>query len=119
MLEPRIYLASRSPRRRELLTQAGIRFDMLVVRDAQRPDPALDESWLPGEAPNAYVQRIAIAKASHGARLLSFRKLPPHPVLAADTTIDLDGEVIATGSTASKIDLQTTTNRFYRVQVLP
>ena len=94
MLEPRIYLASRSPRRRELLTQAGIRFDMLVVRDAQRPDPALDESWLPGEAPNAYVQRIAIAKASHGARLLSFRKLPPHPVLAADTTIDLDGEVI-------------------------
>lgn len=100
MLEPRIYLASRSPRRRELLTQAGIRFDMLVFRDPHRPDPALDESWLHGEAPKAYVQRVSMAKASHGARLLSLRKLPVHPVLAADTTIDLDGEVIGKPSNA-------------------
>ena len=98
MLDTRIYLASRSPRRRELLTQVGIRFEMLMFRDGlgekARPDPALDETWLPGETPNAYVQRVAAAKALHGARILSMRKLPPHPVLAADTTIDLDGEVI-------------------------
>lgn len=94
MLEPRIYLASRSPRRRELLTQAGIRFDMLVFRDPQRPDPALDELWLQGETPQAYVSRVAMTKAAHGARLVKLRKLPIHPVLAADTTIDLDGEVI-------------------------
>ena len=109
MLEPRIYLASRSPRRRELLTQAGIRFDMLMVRDAKRPDPALDESWLEGEAPQAYVQRVAMAKATHGARLLSLRKLPAHPVLAADTTIDLDGEVI--GKPADALDATAILNR--------
>ena len=76
MLEPRIYLASRSPRRRELLTQVGIRFDMLMFRDAQRPDPALDETWLHGETPQSYVQRVALAKATHGATLLGLRKLP-------------------------------------------
>ena len=98
MSEPRIYLASRSPRRRELLTQAGIHFDMLMLRNVlgekARPDSALDESWLAGESPQDYVQRVAAAKAWHGAALLSLRKLPLHPVLAADTTIDLDGEVI-------------------------
>jgi septum formation protein len=67
---------------------------MLMFRDAQRPDPALDESWLHGETPQSYVQRVALAKATHGAKLLGLRKLPVHPVLAADTTIDLDGEVI-------------------------
>lgn len=98
MLDTRIYLASRSPRRRELLAQVGIRFDMLMFRDGlgekARPDSALDETWLRGETPQAYVQRVAAAKAAHGARILSIRKLPIHPVLAADTTIDLDGEVI-------------------------
>ena len=98
MLDNRIYLASRSPRRRELLTQIGIHFDMLMFRDGlgekARPDAALDESWLTGETPQAYVQRVAAAKAAHGARILSMRKLQIHPVLAADTTIDLDGEVI-------------------------
>ena len=101
MLEPRIYLASRSPRRRELLTQVGIRFDMLMFRDAQRPDPALDETWLHGETPQSYVQRVALAKATHGATLLGLRKLPVHPVQAADTTIDLDGEVIGKPSDAA------------------
>lgn len=98
MLDTRIYLASRSPRRRELLTQVGIRFDMLMFRDGlgekARPDTALDETWLRGETPQTYVQRVATAKAAHGAQILSMRKLPVHPVLAADTTIDLDGEVI-------------------------
>jgi septum formation protein len=93
-IEPRIYLASRSPRRRELLAQAGIRFDLLLFRVGPRADREVDETWLAGEMPEVYVQRVARAKAVFGAHLLALRSLPPRPVLAADTTLDLDGEVI-------------------------
>lgn len=94
MLEPRIYLASRSPRRRDLLTQVGIRFDLMLFRIGTRADREVDETWLAGETPEIYVQRVARAKAAFGAQLLTPRALPPRPVLAADTTLDLDGEVI-------------------------
>ena len=94
MMDPRIYLASRSPRRRELLTQIGVRFDLLLFRAGPREDREINEDWLPGEAPEAYVQRVARAKAEFGAGLLTRRPLVAHPVLAADTTIDLDGEII-------------------------
>ena len=90
----RIYLASRSPRRRELLTQIGVRFDMLLFRTPPREDNAVDESCLPDEMPSEYVQRVARAKAEHGAGLIRERRLPRRPLLAADTTLDLDGEII-------------------------
>jgi len=93
-LEPRIYLASQSPRRRELLAQIGVRFDLLLFRGEPRDDPETDETPLPGEAPDAYALRVATAKATHGARLLQLRRLPPRPVLAADTTLDVDGTII-------------------------
>ena len=92
--ESRLYLASRSPRRRELLTQVGIRFDLLMLRGMPRLDDAVDETWLPGETPEAYARRVAHAKASFGTTLLMQRRLPPGLVLAADTALDLDGEVI-------------------------
>ena len=94
MIDPRIYLASRSPRRRELLAQIGVRFDLLLFRSGSREDEEVSEEWLPGETPEAYVQRVARAKAQFGADLLARRPLVAHPVLAADTTLDLDGEVI-------------------------
>jgi len=94
MIDPRIYLASRSPRRRELLTQIGIRFDLLLFRASPREDTEVSEDWLPGETPEAYVVRVARIKAAFGKDLLSSRKVVPRPVLAADTTLDLDGEVI-------------------------
>ena len=94
MIDPRIYLASRSPRRRELLTQIGIRFDLLLFRSGARDDAEVSEDWLPGETPEAYVQRVARIKAAFGADLLASRKVVPRPVLAADTTLDLDGEII-------------------------
>ncbi len=94
MMDPRIYLASRSPRRRELLTQIGVRFDLLLFRGGPREDNEVCEDWLPGETPEAYVQRVARAKAEFGAGLLTRRPLVQHPVLAADTTLDLDGEII-------------------------
>jgi len=94
-LEPRIYLASQSPRRRELLVQVGVRFDLLLFRGGGvRVDADTDETPQPGEAPDAYALRVATAKARHGAQLLQLRHLPPRPVLAADTTLDIDGDIV-------------------------
>lgn len=94
MIDPRIYLASRSPRRRELLAQVGVRFDLLLFRVPPREDAEVNEDWRPGETPEAYVQRVARAKAEFGADLIARRAIVARPVLAADTTLDLDGEVI-------------------------
>lgn len=93
-LEPRIYLASQSPRRRELLAQIGVRFDLLLFRGGSRADVATCEDPLPGEAPDVYALRVAAAKAHHGIALLQSRRLPIRPVLAADTTLDVAGEII-------------------------
>ena len=93
-LEPRIYLASKSPRRRELLTQIGVRFDLLLFRNEPREDTETDETPKPGEEPETYARRVAGAKASHGARLLALRKLAKRPVLSADTTLDIDGVIV-------------------------
>jgi septum formation protein len=91
---PRLHLASRSPRRRELLTQIGIAFDTIIFRNPPRDDQALDETPHPGEDPVVYVERVARAKAEHGWRIVEWRKLLTQPVLAADTTIEFDGEII-------------------------
>ena len=91
---PRLYLASRSPRRRELLAQIGVAFDTLLLRNPPRDLCELDETPLAAEDPIEYVQRIARRKAEHGWRIVEWRKLPPQAVLAADTTLVLDGELI-------------------------
>ena len=93
-LNPRLYLASRSPRRRELLTQIGVQFDTLLFRDLPRQDMEVDEAPLPGEAPLVYVERVARAKAVQGERIVELRKLPLRLVLAADTTLEFEGEII-------------------------
>jgi septum formation protein len=90
----RLYLASRSPRRRELLQQLGVSFDTLLFRSDGRTDPEVDETPLPGEAPLVYVERVARAKAAYGIKLISVRHLRPQPVLSADTTLEFDGEII-------------------------
>ncbi|HET6720701.1 MAG TPA: Maf family protein [Rhodocyclaceae bacterium] len=90
----RLYLASRSPRRRELLQQLGVAFDTLLFRTDSRTDPEIDEAPLPGEAPLAYVERIARAKAAYGVKLIGARHLRPQPVLSADTTLEFGGEII-------------------------
>lgn len=91
---PRIYLASQSPRRRELLTQIGVRFDPLPFRGDVREDPEISEIVRPDETPEAYVLRVAAAKARHGMRLAACRRLFARPVLAADTTLDIDGAIV-------------------------
>ena len=97
---PRIYLASRSPRRRELLMQVGIRFDTIAFRNPPREDKDVDETAHPDETPLDYVQRVAQAKALHGWRIVGWRRLMPQPVLAADTTLELDGCIIGKPSDA-------------------
>ena len=91
---PRLYLASRSPRRRELLTQVGIQFDTLAFRSPPRQDDDVDETAHAGEAPLVYVERVARLKAEHGWRTVELRRLMPQLVLAADTTLEFDGEII-------------------------
>ena len=93
-LDRGIYLASRSPRRRELLTQIGVRYHLLLFRE--RPDSGVEvsEEPLAGEAPDAYVERVARAKAEAGWKRMLQRNLPHAPVLAADTTVALEGRIL-------------------------
>jgi septum formation protein len=76
----RVVLASTSPRRHDLLASIGVRF---TVRE-----PDIDESPLAGEAPVAYVTRLASAKAA------AVPAAPDELVIAADTTVDLDSEIL-------------------------
>jgi septum formation protein len=88
-----IYLASRSPRRRELLSQIGVRYHLLLFRDRVGEQADVDETTLSGEAPAAYVERMARAKAEAGWRRMLQRNLPIAPVLAADTTVSFEGRI--------------------------
>ena len=85
-----IYLASKSPRRRELLTQLGIAHEVLLAPPSDGPD----EPQLEGESAADYVRRTARDKAQQGALLMAERGLPAKPILAADTTVILDGQVL-------------------------
>jgi septum formation protein len=93
-LDRGIYLASRSPRRRELLSQIGVRYHLLLFRSRPESPPDVDEAVLPNEQPDTYVERVARSKAQAGWRLLRLRNLPLAPVLSADTTVALDGHIL-------------------------
>jgi septum formation protein len=94
MARQMIYLASRSPRRRELLKQVGVTFEIVLLREDLRRGPDVDEAPLGDEKPEAYVVRIACSKAELAARYMGRRALPARPVLAADTTVVCDGRII-------------------------
>ncbi|HEX4585264.1 MAG TPA: Maf family protein [Burkholderiaceae bacterium] len=89
-----IYLASRSPRRRDLLHQIGVRFETLLLRVEARRPADVDETQRPSESADSYVERIAREKALCGARVLQSRSQIFRPVLAADTVVVVDGEVL-------------------------
>jgi septum formation protein len=99
---PSIYLASKSPRRSELLRQIGVRFDLLLLRsDGSR---AIDVSEIvhPGEAAHTYVARVAREKADFAWQAMRWRNLARRPVLAADTSVILDGEILGKPADAVK-----------------
>jgi septum formation protein len=94
VLDKKIYLASKSPRRRELLRQVGVDFELLSLRadpargadvseDVFRDEPALD-----------YVERVARAKGAFAWNVLHLRRMPLRPVLSADTTVSIDGHIL-------------------------
>lgn len=91
--ERQIYLASRSPRRRELLRQAGATVDVLLLREDPKRGTDVDETPLANEAPDVYVARVARTKAQAGWSSLGRRNLVARPVLAADTTVTLANEI--------------------------
>jgi len=82
-----IYLASQSPRRRQLLEQLGVRHELLLP-DANEDAESL-EVVLPGESPTAYVQRVTQLKLDASLVRLRRRGLPSAPVLCSDTTVAL------------------------------
>lgn len=82
-----VYLASQSPRRRQLLEQIGVRFELLLA-DASEDAESL-EAERRGELPLAYVQRVTRAKLDAARQRLIRRGLPPAPILCSDTTVAL------------------------------
>jgi septum formation protein len=81
-----VYLASASPRRRQLLSQIGVPFQVLMIE--------VDESAAAGETAAAYVSRMAEAKAAAGWRRSQVAGSPARPVLAADTAVVIDGGIL-------------------------
>ncbi len=90
-----LYLASRSPRRRELLKQIGVKFDPLLLRLANPRGPDVDESQRDLESCRDYVERTAREKAAFGLDVLRMRSMLYRPVLSADTVVIVDGVVLA------------------------
>ena len=81
-----VYLASHSPRRRALLEQIGLTYELVAVR--------VDETPLPGETAAAYVSRLALAKARAGWQALPTRRDKDGPVLGADTAVVIDDIIL-------------------------
>jgi septum formation protein len=100
--DQKIYLASKSPRRRELLRQIGIEFELLMLRDEGGRSGAVSEVPHDGEAPDTYVKRIAREKAQAGWNAVLARRLPLRPVLAADTTVTIDGKILGKPANATE-----------------
>jgi len=90
--QPWLYLASQSPRRRQLLEHWGVRCELLL------PDPHEDAEAIelvrPNEAPATYVKRVTRLKLQHAVERLQHRGLPAGPVLCADTTVALGRQIL-------------------------
>jgi septum formation protein len=87
-----VYLASQSPRRRELLDQIGVRHEPLLA-GADEDVEAL-EATRDGETPEAYVERVTLAKLRAATRRLRARGLAPAPILCADTTVAIGARIL-------------------------
>ncbi|ASM77566.1 septum formation inhibitor Maf [Vitreoscilla filiformis] len=91
-MPPVLYLASQSPRRRQLLTQIGVTPELLLP-DADEDAEAL-ETERAGEAPRAYVERVTLNKLTAACARLARRGWPVAPVLCSDTTVALGSRIL-------------------------
>ena len=89
---PFVWLASRSPRRQQLLGQIGVRFALLAPGDDE--DAESLEAVRAGESPTRYVERVVRAKAVAAGARLAARGLPAAPILVADTTVAVGGTIL-------------------------
>jgi septum formation protein len=87
-----IYLASQSPRRRHLLEQIGVRYELLLPGDDE--DAEALEAERAGELPAAYVQRVTLAKLHAARKRLERRGLAAAPILCSDTTVALGRRIL-------------------------
>ncbi|MDN3919879.1 Maf family protein [Roseateles violae] len=87
-----IYLASQSPRRRQLLEQLGVRHEMLLAGPDE--DAEALEAERPGEEPEAYVERVTQAKLEAALARLARRGLAPAPILCSDTTVAVESTIL-------------------------
>ena len=113
----KIYLASKSPRRRELLRQIGVDFELLLLRDQSPRGPEVSEEVRPGEKAEDYVVRVTREKAEYAASTMLWRRLPTRPVLAADTTVVIDGRILGkpAGPDDARAMLETLSGRTHQV----
>lgn len=95
-----IYLASQSPRRKQLLEQWGVRCELLLP-DADEDVEAL-EAVRGGETPATYVQRVTGLKLQASVERLKRRGLPLAPVLCADTTVALGRRILGKPADAAE-----------------
>lgn len=93
-LDKKIYLASKSPRRRELLRQVGVDFELLMLRNDPVRGIDVPEDVEEREAPEDYVARVALEKGAFAWNMVLSRRLTPRPVLTADTTVTIDGKIL-------------------------
>src|SRR5690606_2354031 len=98
----KIYLASKSPRRRELLRQIGVEFELLLLRDDPARGPEVSEAVIAGETPENYVARVTLEKANAAKRAMRMRRLPTRLILTADTTVTIDGRIL--GKPADQVE---------------
>ena len=87
-----VYLASQSPRRRQLLEQLGVRYELLLADESE--DAEALEGVLPQEAPRTYVQRVTLLKLEAALARMKRRGLPLAPVLCSDTTVALGRTIL-------------------------
>jgi septum formation protein len=97
-----IYLASSSPRRRELLHQIGVDHEVMLLRVKPPRTRDVSEDPLEGEKPRDYVMRVCREKAETGWNRVIARKLPLRGVLAADTTVCLGDDILGTPADAAE-----------------
>lgn len=93
---PYLYLASQSPRRRQLLEQLGVCHELLLPNtdgDVAEDAEAI-EAMLPGEVPNDYVVRVTGLKLDAAVARHVRRQLPQAPILCSDTTVALGGQIL-------------------------
>ena len=86
LITPSLYLASQSPRRRELLNQIGVPHTVIAAN--------VVEEAFPQESPSDYVQRLASEKAQAGLNTVTAQMLPAKPVLGADTIVVCNGVIL-------------------------